>query len=289
MRILVSGATGFIGSHVARYLVGGGDEVVVLTRPGSDRRRIADIDRAVTWLEVNPLDAASLIAAVRSAAPEAAVLLAWYAEPGRYLEAATENLRSLAAGTLLLEGLAEGTCRRIVLAGTCLENSPPTTPYAACKTAMHAAAVGLRAAGVEVACGHVFYPYGPWEDPRRAVPSVIRALLRREPIAVGDGLERRDYLHVTDIARAMCGLVRARTVEAVDICAGSPVALREVFAQIGALIGRPDLIRYGERPSSHIDFPATGDPAELFSTGWQPKFDLRAGLLDTIDFWSTRI
>lgn len=288
MRILVSGATGFIGSQVARSLVAGGDDVVALTRPGSDRQRVSDLAESVTWLEVDPLDAGALGAAARSAAPEAAVLLAWYAEPGRYLQAMPENLRSLAAGVWLLEALTAASCARIVLAGTCLENQPATTVYAACKAGLHAAAAGLRTAGVQTTCAHVFYPYGPWEDPRRAVPSVIAALLRDEAIAVGEGLEQRDYLHVADVAEAICALVRTQAAETVDICTGRPIALREVFAQIGLEIGRPELIRYGERAPEHTDFPATGDPAGLMSTGWRPRFDLRSGLRDTIAFWSAR-
>ena len=288
MRILLSGATGFIGSHVARSLVARGDDVVALTRSGSDRRRLSDLPGSVTWLEVDPLDAGALREAARVAAPDTAVLLAWYAEPGRYLRAVPENFRSLAAGILLLDALAAASCPRIVVVGTCLENQPATTVYAACKAAMHAATAGLRTAGVQTTCAHVFYPYGPWEDPGRAIPLVIAALLRNEAIAVGEGLEERDYLHVADVAEAICRLARGQAAETVDICTGQPVALREVFAQIGLEIGRPELIGFGERAPQNTGFPATGDPVGLLSTGWRPRFDLRSGLRDTIAFWSAR-
>jgi nucleoside-diphosphate-sugar epimerase len=289
MRILLTGATGFIGAHVARALADRGDEVHALTRGGSAETRPAARDDAIEWHHLDPTDRGAVAGAVRAVAPEAAVHLAWYAEPGRYLDAIPENLRSLATTAVLLESLASAGCPRTVLAGSCVEARAPSTIYAAAKKAAHDVAAGLARAGVSTTCAHVFYLYGPGEDPRRVVPTVIRALLRGEPVAVGDGHETRDYLHVSDVASAFCALIDDDLGPSTDICTGRTVRLRDVFEVIGRETGRPELIRYGERQRDDRDFPATGDPTPLTTTGWRPALELEAGIRDAIEYWTAEL
>ncbi len=286
MRVLVTGATGFIGSHVVRQLAARGDEVYALTRTSSSRARRLPGDGTIEWHSVDATDRNAVDGTVRAIGPQAAIHLAWYAEPGRYLHAAPENLQSLAATAVLLESLVNARCPRLVLAGTCLEAQAPLTIYAAAKAAAHAAAAGLAQAGVSATCAHVFYLYGRGEDPRRVVPSVVRSLLRGEPIEVGEGTETRDYLNVTDVAAAFCRLVDADPGTHVDICTGRTVRLRDIFEILGEETGRPDLIRYGARRSDQRHFPPTGDPSPLSATGWRPAVGLTAGLRDAIDYWA---
>ncbi len=207
MRILLTGATGFIGAHVARALLARGVEVHGMTLPGAPRDRLAEVASQMELREGDLSDAAWVRDTVRSIAPEAAIHLAWYAEPRSYLRAVPENLASLRGGINLLEALAEGgTCRRVVLAGTCLENldTPGPTVYAAAKAAQHRLALGFTDRSMTAACAHIHYLYGPWEDERRVVPTVTRSLLHRERIDLTDGMQSRDYLHVADVADALC-------------------------------------------------------------------------------------
>ena len=220
---------------------------------------------------------------------EAAVHLAWYAEPGRYLDDVGENLRALRSTTMLLEALVEVHCRRVVLAGTGLETLPPATIYTAAKAAAHLVATRLRDDGLVATCAHVFYLYGRGEDPRRVVPTVIRALLRAESVAVGDGSEVRDYVHVQDVAAAFCTLVETDAGPSVDICSGRTVRLRDVFDVIGRETGRSDLIRHGERTGTSATFPATGDPSPLRALGWVPTIDLDDGIRDAIRYWQAEL
>jgi len=158
MRILLTGATGFIGSYVARALVARGVEVHGLTLPGAPRDRVSEIASQLDLREGDLADAAWVRETVGSIAPDASIHLAWYAEPREYLRAVPENLASLRGGINLLEALAEGgTCRRVVLAGTCLENfaTPEPTIYAAAKRAQHELAAGFREGGISAACAQM--------------------------------------------------------------------------------------------------------------------------------------
>jgi nucleoside-diphosphate-sugar epimerase len=292
MRILLTGATGFIGAHVARALVARGVEVSGMALTGAPKHRVADIASEMDLREGDLGDAAWVRETVRSIAPEAAIHLAWYAEPGSYLRAVPENLASLRGGINLLEALVEvGTCRRLVLAGTGLENlaTPRPTVYAAAKAAQHSLAVSSAAGVMNAACAHIHYLYGPWEDERRVIPTVTRSLLAGEPIDVTDGLQSRDYLHVADVAEALCRVAESDLAGRVDISTGTSVRLRDVFKEIGRATGRPELLRIGALADSEsIGWPPTGDPAALLTTGWQPHYDLQQGIQETTAWWATR-
>ena len=292
MRILLTGATGFIGSYVARALVARGVEVHGLTLPGAPRDRVSEIASQLDLREGDLADAAWVRETVGSIAPDASIHLAWYAEPREYLRAVPENLASLRGGINLLEALAEGgTCRRVVLAGTCLENfaTPEPTIYAAAKRAQHELAAGFRERGISAACAHIHYLYGPWEDERRVIPTVTRSLLRGQGIDVTAGTQSRDYLHVADVAEALCRIVESDLTGRVDLCTGAPVMLRDVFEAIARATGRADLLRIGSLPDSEsTPWPATGDPAALLATGWQPRYDLQQGIQETTAWWAAR-
>jgi nucleoside-diphosphate-sugar epimerase len=292
MRILLTGATGFIGAHVARALIARDIDVHGMTLPGAPRHRLTEVASQMELREGDLTDAAWVRDAIRSIAPEATIHLAWYAEPRSYLRAVPENLTSLRGGMNLLEALADGgTCRRVVLAGTCLENltTPEPTIYAAAKSAQHRLAGGFTERSMTAACAHIHYLYGPWEDERRVIPSVTRSLLRGEQIGVTDGTQSRDYLHVADVADSLCRVAASDLVGRVDICTGAPVRLRDVFEEIGRATGRAELLRIGALAvSESTGWPATGDPTALLTTGWQPKYNLEHGIQETVSWWATR-
>jgi nucleoside-diphosphate-sugar epimerase len=288
MRILVTGATGFIGSHVVRELLARGHDPHALARPGSSLHRLADIRDRISIVEGDldvPSTAERVITDVQ---PAAIVHLAWYAEPGRYAHDVAANLASLRASTRVLEAALRGSCPRVVLGGTCLENGdgPTRSIYQACKRAIHEVAAGFGDPGPSVACGHVFYLYGPGEDERRVVPTVIRALLRSEPVPTTDGAQERDYLHVADVAAAFCTLAETAVRGGIDICSGSTVRLRDVFDIIAAETRGGALLQVGDLgPALDEGQPATGDPRPLRDLGWQPAHDLRGGIIDSINWW----
>lgn len=292
MRVLVTGATGFIGSHVVREAVSRGHKVVALVRPGTSLDRITDVIDRIDLVH-GDLDEPSTIGRVAlEVRPAAIIHLAWYAEPGRYVSDIARNLASLEASIRLLNASLDSGCPRIVLAGTCLENDERRTPsiYEASKRAQHVLAEAIGSAGSSIACGHVFYLLGPGEDDRRVVPTIIRSLLRAEPIATTDGLQHRDYLHVADAASAFCTLAETSIGGGVDICSGSTVRLRDLLEMIGTAMGRPELIQLGALGSTvDAGHDRAGDPRRLRSLGWAPRYDLHDAVVDSIDWWTNEV
>jgi nucleoside-diphosphate-sugar epimerase len=278
MRVLLTGGTGFIGSRVARELTQRGHEVVAKVRPGSNRSRLAGIEKLT--FEDGPLDFTGA---------DLFIGLAWVTTPGIYLES-LENLGCLVESKRLL---AQAPCRAI-FAGTCFEfdtslgvlseDSPtnPTSLYAKTKDELRKEVE----ARPNAAWLRFFYQYGHGEDPKRFVPGIIRALLQGKEAKLSPGGQKRDYLHVDDVASAVVDVAESKVTGCVNVGSGHAPSVREIATTIGALIGRSDLLRFGAVPywdGEPMLIVAKND--KLRSTGWKPRKTLRAGLEETIAWW----
>ena len=303
MKVLVTGATGFIGSQLARLALQQGCEVYALLRRESNPWRIQDLLPKLQVIEGNLLDTTGdWLGRVQELRPELCFHFAWYAEPGVFLSSPL-NLSYLAASLALAERLAEAGCRKLVIAGSFSEYDQslgylseasalePNTVYGSAKVALYQAlALWAPAAGVELLWPRIFSVYGPAEHEKRFVPAVILSTLRGEPTRLTPGEQMRDYLHVADAAEAVWAAAQSGMVGPVNVASGRPVMLRELALQLGELLGHPELIRLGDLPYRQGDpmFVCANTQRLREATAWCPKFDLRAGLRNTIDWWKTK-
>jgi nucleoside-diphosphate-sugar epimerase len=291
-RVLVTGASGFIGRRTLAPLLAAGHEVhaVARTRVGGPE--------GVRWHAADLL--ASPAEVVEEVAPDVLLHLAWYAEHGRFWTA-PENVRWVEASLALLRAFAGAGGRRAVVAGTCAEYDwtagdavlseaatplAPATLYGAAKRGLHEVARAHAAqAGYALAWGRVFFLYGPDEAPGRLFASVARALLAGERARTTAGTQVRDFLHADDVGAAFAALASSDVEGAVNVASGEGVALRDVVAQIAAAAGRPDLLDVGalvQRP---------GEPARLVAdtarlrdeVGFRPARGLSAGIASAVD------
>jgi nucleoside-diphosphate-sugar epimerase len=299
VKVLLTGAGGFVGSHVATELLARGHEVRAVRRPGKPSEAFAGIAHRVESVELDlfAADAARLDALARGG--DLCIHLAWYAVPGKYL-AAAENVECVSGSLRLLRALARNGCRRAVFVGSCFEyeflpeplreDGPvqPQSLYAASKLATRLMGEPLaRIDGIEFAWARLFYLFGPFEDRRRLVPYVIDTLLRGEPVEVTQGTQVRDFLHVADVASALVAIALSKATGVVNVGSARPVTVRQVVSTLDSLIGRPGLVRFGARPDNPTDPPhVSADNRKLVeATGWSPAHDLESGLKHTIE-WS---
>jgi nucleoside-diphosphate-sugar epimerase len=288
MRLILTGATGFIGREVAAQLAAAGHEVIGIARsaPPGGHPGLKPLD----LLREDPLP---LVTAHR---PEALVHLAWEATPGRFWSAA-ENLDWLAASLRLVRAFAAAGGRRLVVAGTCAEydwgfmrldevRTPlrPHTLYGTAKLSLHTTLLAsARTLGLSLAWGRVFFPYGPFERPGRLLSDLIDGLAAGQQVACSDGLQLRDYLHVEDVARAFVALLGSEFEGPVNLASGTMVRVRDVIERVARVIGRTDLVAFGARPRQAGEPQAMVAATDrLAAIGFHPRWSLEEGLADTV-------
>jgi nucleoside-diphosphate-sugar epimerase len=297
---MITGATGFIGAQLVRLLAAEHSEVHAVVRETSGRWRLRDLDPGAVTLHVADLaDSQTLSQVIERIQPETCIHLAWTPTPGHDLNSEA-NAHSLMMSLNLLRLLAQHGCKQVLIAGTCVEydtdygylaeTSPtkPRTLYAASKLALHVYAERYaRTAGLEVAWLRFFYLYGPMEDPRRLVPTVVRRLLDGVPVDLTGGDQIKDYLHVEDAARAVLEVARSGLTGVVNIGSGQPVSVRSVVLALAGHLGRPDLLQFGRLPYAEHDpmFICANNRRLTSETGWRPSHGIDQGLKQTVEWW----
>lgn len=301
-KVLLTGAAGFIGSHVARLLVRQGHHVTAIVRPDADRWRIADLGDSLDLVHADLTNLAAIKPHLRAQCADICIHLAWKGWSGK--AEADANLTSLGISLELLRSMSELGIQRFVAAGTCFEyhlaarrlsEASPLVPhdlYGICKKSLFEVADEFsQLTGVSVVTPRIFYSYGPFEDRRRLVPSIVRSLLSGEVAKVTPGAQVRDYLHVEDIASAIWAVTLSDTTGAVNVASGEAVTIAQVATRLGEIVGRPDLIALGqlayrEGEPMHI----LSDASKLRRTlGFAPRYDLDGGLRQTVDWWREQV
>jgi nucleoside-diphosphate-sugar epimerase len=299
VRILVTGASGFVGSRLTAIAVAEGADVTVLAEPQDPLTRLEGLLPRVRVIRLDLGDIAALESELADLGAEVCIHLAWYTEPGKYLEG-VENVRLLSASLGLLEMLARVGCGHVLVTGTCAEydtsqgylreDSPtrPATLYAAAKHALHIVGERLTSlSGMGLTWARLFYIYGPGEHQRRLIPSVIRSLRAEEDFRAPLGGQVRDYLYVEDVAAALWHLARHRLAGVYNVCSGVPVALRSLLETVGQILGCAERIHYDAVPDRNWEPQfVCGDNTRLLDTGWTAKVPLQAGLVQTVEWWT---
>jgi nucleoside-diphosphate-sugar epimerase len=303
VRVLVTGAGGFIGSAAASELLGRGHEVACLLRrpskaglglPWAGRAEVIPGDLAA------PENWSSRLLAWR---PDACVHAAWFTAPTRYLHS-TENVWLLRAGLRLIDVLAGSGCRQAVFLGTCAEydtSKPealdeasqlgPSTLYASAKVALSLlGGQRARAAGLHFAWARIFHPYGPRENPQRVIPLASRAFSKGVAFTSTHPEARRDFVHVEDVAGALAALVESGADGPYNVSSGQPASVRQALEILAGVAGRPELLRFASRPRGDWDPDTIYGSGERLAaaTGWRPSVGLVEGLASTFAWWSGR-
>ena len=296
-RVLVTGGRGFLGSHVVRALLAATRDVAVLTR-ASDATIVGHDGARVTVITGRFENRDQLRRDITAWRPDACSHLAWNVEPGRYLES-SENLLALEGTLTLLQVLIESGCAAVAVAGTCAEydtdggwlteDTPlrPRTLYAASKASGSMLVQQLaKESGTSVAWARIFYPYGPFEDRRRAVPALILSLLDGHRFAASTGDQVRDYVYGRDVGDAFVTLIDRRASGAFNVASGIPITIRHLMETIGDRLGGRGLIDFGAAaPRTWEPRFIAGDITRLRSLGWSPRYTLDDGLDETIAWW----
>lgn len=304
MRVLVTGATGFIGSHLAERLVAEGAKVTLAIEPGASQANIVNIlDKAQVY-EVDLREARMVQQLARECQPSKVYHLAavGVTEPDIDPRLAVQvNV----IGTLnLLEALKETECDCFINTGTCYEyghNTPPMredqmvdpiSAYAASKSAAWLFChMYHRTHGYPIVTVRPFTVYGPRQGERALIPQVILSALRGADFEMTGGEQTRDFTYVDDVVE---GYVRASLSEkaigqTINLGTGEEHAIRDVVLKVLELMGNPVKPLIGALPYR------AGEIWRLYADsskarewlGWQPQVGLEEGLRRTIKWYAS--
>ncbi len=291
-KVVLTGASGFIGSALLPLLLEKGYEVHAF----SSKKRTG----SRYWHTIDLMDTRQVARALRTLRPSHLVHLAWYTTPPDYWHTLTSSAW-VDASFKLAHAFYEAGGKKMVVAGSCAEyawgdpllsetSSPfiPATLYGAAKRSFY---LMLRAFceknGLDFAWGYLFFLYGPKEHPSRLIPTLMQSALKHEPALCGEKTLIRDFLYVKDGARALLALMEASACGAFNIGSGRALSLEEIALHIGALTQTPLRCRLRARsPQTKEPHQILPDTRRLLTTlNWKPRYCLRQGLEETLEWW----
>jgi nucleoside-diphosphate-sugar epimerase len=296
MRVLVTGASGFLGRQAVAALLAHGSEVHALSRRRPD-------SKACHWLpfDLMAASACDMQAHLALIRPSHILHLAWCVKPGAFWSDPA-NLEWTAATLMLARAAKAEGVQRFVGTGTCYEYDWPEaaacnewlTPlashslYDTAKDATRRVLARYFAdCGISFAWARPFFLFGPYEDQSRLVASLARSLVRGEPAVCSNGLVERDFLAVGEAGLALARLTLSHVEGPLNIGSGQAISVADLARLIGQLAGRPDLVHVGALP----DRP--GEPKRIIADisrlreelAFEPSQSREARLLETLNYW----
>jgi len=293
-KVLVTGASGFIGSHLCQSLYDAGAEVHGVSRD----KRTTDTAGTHWWQEdlSNKNEIDNLLNDIE---PDYIFHLASYVVGARDLENVMPTFLSNLSSTVnLLTSATKLGCTRIVLVGSQEEpqkgNVIPSSPYAAAKWSASAYARMFHALyNTPVTIARVFMVYGPGQnDLNKLIPYVTLALLREQIPKLTGGTRQIDWIYVKDIASGLLSLAASKNVEGrtVDLGSGSLVTIKDTINTLEKIISGKTKPVFGSIPDRPMEQVRVADVKKTYDMiGWKPEIRLQQGLKNTVEWYKCQL
>jgi nucleoside-diphosphate-sugar epimerase len=291
MRVLLTGATGFIGSYVLKSLLNQNIDVVAL-----GRKKPRALQRS-QFIEADLLTTQNYDQLFAEHNFTHFLHLAWYTEHGKYWTSPL-NLRWVETTVKLVEAFCKAGGKHVTVAGTCAEydwsfgycreDATPLKPFKLYGVAKDATRrlVSELCSCYQIPCswGRVFLPYGKGESSLRLIPSLIDVFQgRRKPFGVNADVYR-DFLHAADVASAFRHLLSKKTEGIYNICSAQPVQLSKVVTFIA------DCFKVDPMKILRLNVPVLKEPPMLVGSnnklkaiGWEQKVGIESFLKEHIE------
>ena len=300
LKVLVTGGSGFLGSHLVRQLVAQGWNTTALLRERSETTNLQAMgvmDR-ITVARMGPrCDGLGDI--VQRARPDIVIHTAAFSRSSDSVQGINDLIESnILFPALLLAHMRDVGCETFVNTGTSWQNCDganfsPFNVYAASKQALEDLVQSFCLDGLRAITLRLFDTYGPGDTRNKIIDLVIRAMLTGQPLKMSPGEQILDLAHIDDVARAFviaAQLAHSQSApgHVVYAAPGHRIILRDFAAMVGKLADREMPIIWGGRPyrPREVMVPFEGLTPLL---GWHPIIDFRTGILAQIEFWRSEL
>jgi UDP-glucose 4-epimerase len=302
-RVLVTGATGFIGRRLVRRLVAAGAPVFAGVAPDEASERVAALPEQAHRLTFDLRDGTAVESALTQAAPRLVFHLAALGVTDPGVDPRLALAVNVGGALHVLEAMRKrasghSDVERIVLVGTCheygaretIEGLDPFNAYAASKVAAWAyGRMYWRAHDLPVITVRPFQVYGPGQPERTLIPAAIQKALTGQDFFMTPGEQERDFIYVDDVVEGMVVAAVAAGIDghSIDLGTGRVHPVYQVVDRVWAMTGAQGCILRGElpyRPGEVKRLVADADrTAQL--TGWRAQVSLEKGLGETIRWY----
>jgi nucleoside-diphosphate-sugar epimerase len=295
-RVLITGASGFIGSHLCRRLCQAGIETHAISRA-----KRPEHESKLQWWQGDLSDSATARDLVQAVKPDVIFHLASHVMGARSLENVLPTFRSNLLSTInIMTAASEVGCRRIVLTNSLEEpdpgdpNSIPSSPYAAAKWASSGYARMFHALyQLPVVILRLFMVYGPAQrDLGKLIPYVTLCLLRGEAPRLTSGQRDVDWIYVDDVVDGIIAAAQADDVEGktIDIGSGELVSIRKVVEDLARLTNPTIQPVFGALPERPLEQVRSANIARSNTLlGWKALTPLEQGLKRTTDWYGQHL
>lgn len=286
-RIVLTGATGFVGASVVRRLVAEGADLHTLGRRSAPGATFHACDLLVD-------DPASILTAI---APTHLIHLAWNQDRATLWNGA-ENLAWVAATLRLALAFRQAGGHRAVFAGSSAEydwtgdatlderTSPlhPATGYGRAKRALFDLIAGTPALGLSVGWARIFFAFGPDDKPDRLLSQVIDGVAAGRTVSCSAGTQVRPFMHVDDVAGALVALLRSPVEGAVNVALAETMSVRDLAESAGRAAGDADLIMFGAQALQPGEPPVLRAAVARLTeeVGFAPAHSIASGVSATV-------
>lgn len=298
--VLLTGATGFLGSHLLETLLTEGYKVTILKRSTSDTWRIDHLLKQVTSYDLN---VASVSRIFDEQSIDVIVHLATFYRKTDDVDEMTDMLQSNVNFPIeLIENAVRYNVKGFINTGTFFECDCSHLPlredaklkaynfYAKTKI-LFEKALKLYSAEIPSVTLRVFSPYGE-KDNQKLIPILIKKTINNETICLSDGLQKLDFIYVKDVVSAYIKALDKLKENAVghevyNIGSGSSTSIREVVSLLEQQLGRDIKKKWGEVSKKDIPIVFADISKAREHLGWQPMYSIQDGLRNTVEYYES--
>jgi nucleoside-diphosphate-sugar epimerase len=293
MKVLITGASGFLGSWISRVLTER-HEVIGLVRETSQLNRISDLKNVT----IVPLESSNWADYIAESCPDVLILNHWsgVSNLNRNDTAQIENAKAIqriaeaavVAGVKTIIGVgSQAELGQIESTISELEKDNPTTAYGCAKVETRLAIENLiRGKQVRFVWMRIFSTYGPLDEGTWLIPNIVDSLLNDREMSLTKAEQQWSYLHAYDLAVAFRTVIENPSLKGV-INVGNPqtISVREVASIIGEILNKKELLLFGAldyRPDQVMRLEPLCET--LTSAGWSPQISFDEGIRHTTDW-----